>query len=96
MPKQFYAYILASQRNGTLYTGVTRDLVQRVWQHREGMVGGFTKKYGVKRLVYYEVYGDAENAIVGEKRIKKWRRAWKVRVIEKDNPEWRDLYDDTC
>ena len=89
-------YILASKRNGTLYTGVTSDLVQRVWQHREGILGGFTKKYGVKRLVYYEVYGDAENAIAGEKRIKKWRRAWKVRMIEKGNPEWKDLYDEIC
>jgi putative endonuclease len=96
MDKQFYVYILASERNGTLYTGVTADLVGRTWQHREGGLEGFTKKYSVKRLVYYEVYGDAENAITREKRIKKWRREWKIELIEKVNPGWKDLYKEIC
>ena len=92
--KQFYLYILASKRNGTLYTGVTSDLVQRVWQHKNDLVAGFTKKYGVKKLVYYEVYENAEAAINREKRIKKWRRAWKLRLIEDKNSQWQDLYED--
>jgi putative endonuclease len=92
--KPFYVYILASKRNGTLYTGVTSDLVQRVWQHRNNLVAGFTKKYDVKMLVYYEVHENAEAAIIREKRIKKWRRAWKLRLIEEKNPQWEDLYED--
>jgi putative endonuclease len=91
--KQFYVYIMASQRNGTLYTGVTSNLIQRVWQHREGLVDGFTKRYGVKKLVYFEIHETAERAITREKQIKKWDRAWKVEMIEKDNPQWKDLYE---
>ena len=93
MAKQFYVYILASRRNGTLYTGVTSDLTRRVWQHREGVVEGFSKKYRVKRLVHFEAHDTAESAITREKQIKKWRRAWKLRLIEECNPDWIDLYD---
>jgi putative endonuclease len=91
--KQFFVYILASQPNGTLYTGVTSNLVKRVWQHREGLVESFTKKYGVKKLVFFEIHETAESAITREKQIKKWERAWKIELIEKENPRWRDLYD---
>jgi putative endonuclease len=90
--KQPAVYILASQRNGTLYIGVTSDLVQRVWQHKNDVVEGFTKEYGVHILVYYELHDDMENAILREKRLKKWNRAWKLRLIEEKNPEWNDLY----
>ncbi len=96
MDKKVYVYILASKRNGTLYTGVTSNLIKRVWEHKQGFVEGFTKKYQVKRLVYYETYTDRESAFLREKRIKKWRRAWKIRLIEEENPEWRDLYEDVC
>ncbi|NVM23598.1 MAG: GIY-YIG nuclease family protein [Desulfobacterales bacterium] len=92
MDKQFYVYILASKPNGTLYVGVTSNLVQRVWQHKHNMVEGFSKKYSVKTLVYYEVHDNAESAITREKQIKKWRRAWKLRLIEEKNPQWNDLY----
>ena len=92
MQKQFYVYILASRRNGTLYTGVTSDLVKRVWQHRNGEIDGFTKKYDVKRLVYYETHQTAEPDIKREKQIKKWNRQWKLRLIEEDNPDWKDLF----
>jgi putative endonuclease len=91
--KQPAVYILASQRNGTLYIGVTSDLVQRVWQHKNDVVEGFTKKYGVHRLVYYELHDDMENAIIREKRLKKWNRAWKLRLIEETNVDWKDLYE---
>jgi len=87
-------YILASKRNGTLYIGVTSDPVQRIWQHKNKMVGGFTKKYNVNKLVYYEVHLNAEGAIVREKQMKKWQRAWKIQLIEEKNPDWKDLYDD--
>ena len=93
MNKQFYVYILASKRNGTLYTGVTSNLVQRVWQHKNNVIEGFTLKYNVKILVYYEAHENAENAISREKQIKKWRRNWKLRLIEESNPHWNDLYD---
>ena len=92
MQKQFYVYMLASQRNGTLYTGMTSDLAKRIWQHKNGDVEGFTKQYNVKTLVYYEIHQSAKSAIVREKQIKKWRRKWKLRLIEKDNPLWNDLY----
>jgi len=85
-------YILASGKRGTLYIGVTADLVGRVYQHRKGITGGFTQKYGVHRLVYYETCGDIREAIRREKRLKKWNRAWKIELIEASNPEWRDLY----
>ncbi len=84
-------YILASNRNGTLCTGVTSDLSRRVGEHRNDAVEGFTKRYGVHRLVYFEFHGDMRSAIIREKQIKKWNRAWKLELIEKDNPEWRDL-----
>ena len=96
---QFYyetVNILASKRNGTLYVGITSDLVKRVWNHKNGLVDGFTKKYGIKMLVYYENHENAQSAIIREKQIKKWRRLWKLRLIEEKNPEWRDLYDDIC
>ena len=96
MEKLFAVYILASARNGTLYTGVTSNLPQRVWQHREGFVEGFTKEYGVKELVWYEVCDDAIAAITREKQIKKWNRGWKLKLIESKNPEWRDLYSEIC
>jgi putative endonuclease len=87
-------YILATQRNGTLYVGVTADLTRRAWVHRADGVEGFTKKYGVHRLVYAEFHTTMAEAILREKRIKKWRRAWKLELIEKANPTWRDLYDE--
>jgi putative endonuclease len=93
MDKQFYVYILASKRNGTLYTGITSNLIQRVWQHKHNVVEGFTKKYNVKILVYFEVHPNAESAIIREKQIKKWRRSYKLQLIEKKNPDWKDLYD---
>lgn len=96
MEKQFYVYILASKRKGTLYIGVTSALAQRVWQHKNSVVQGFTEKYNVVNLVYYETCNDAESAINREKQLKTWNRAWKIRLIEKQNPEWRDLYEDIC
>ena len=92
--KEFYVYILASQRQGTLYIGVTSALAQRVWQHRIKAVDGFTTRYHVDQLVYFERHADAASAIQREKQLKKWRRAWKIRLIEERNPEWRDLYDE--
>ena len=84
-------YILASHRQGTLYTGVTSHLIQRLHQHREGLAPGFTSEYGVHRLVWFEQHATMEHAIVREKRLKKWNRAWKVELIEQANPDWRDL-----
>jgi len=91
--KQPVVYILASKRNGTLYIGVTSDLAQRIWQHKNDVFEGFTKKYGVHLLVYFEQHEDMENAIIREKRLKKWNREWKIRLIEENNPNWNDLYD---
>jgi putative endonuclease len=85
---------MASRKYGTLYVGVTSNLPERAWQHREGLIAGFAKKHGVKLLVYYELHATMEAAIVREKQIKEWRRAWKVELIESMNPEWRDLYND--
>jgi len=85
-------YILGSHRNGTLYIGVTSDLIKRVWQHRDGTVDGFTKAYDVHDLVYFELHSSMKQAIVREKQMKKWNRSWKVELIEKSNPHWRDLY----
>ena len=85
--------MLASQRNGTLYIGVTSNLVQRIWQHKNDVFEGFTKEYGVHMLVWFELHDDMENAIIREKRLKKWNREWKLRLIEEKNPEWKDLYD---
>jgi putative endonuclease len=88
--------MLASKRNGTLYIGVTSGLAKRVGEHKNKCVAGFTKKYGVDTLVYYEAHDSAESAIQREKQLKKWKRAWKVRLIEEMNPGWRDLYDEIC
>jgi putative endonuclease len=90
--RAYYVYILASKIGGTLYIGVTNDLVRRVYEHREKLAQGFTKKYDVARLVYFEEHADIETAIMREKRLKKWNRAWKVRLIEGSNPNWDDLY----
>ena len=92
MSKQYYVYILASKKNGTLYIGVTSNLVKRLWEHKNKLVDGFTRKYGVTDLVYFEQYSDPLNAIRREKRLKKYKRKWKLELIEKHNPEWKDLY----
>ncbi len=96
MPRDhhYFVYILASQRNGTLYVGVTSDLIRRVQEHREGLVPGFTKRHAVKLLVYFEAHRDINEAILREKRIKRWRRKWKLDLIEAQNPQWRDLWID--
>lgn len=88
-----WVYIMTNRPDGTLYVGVTSDLAQRVWQHREGAVEGFTRRYGLKRLVYAEQHDTMESAIVRERRLKHWPRAWKIRLIVTDNPEWDDLYE---
>ena len=87
-------YILASQRNGTLYVGVTSNLVRRVWEHKNDLADGFTKKYGVHTLVWYEVHPTMDSAITREKRLKEWKRNWKLDLIEGVNPMWDDLYDE--
>jgi len=92
MSQNYYVYILASKRNGTLYIGVTQDLLKRVDLHKKELLDVFTKKYNVKRLVYYEVYQDIKDAILREKRLKKWKRKWKIKLIEEKNPNWEDLY----
>ncbi len=92
MNKQPAVYILASKRNGTLYTGVTSSLVKRIWQHKNNMVEGFTKRYNVHQLVWYELHENMESAITREKRIKEWKRKWKLNLIESMNPGWEDLY----
>jgi putative endonuclease len=89
-------YILASKRNGTIYIGVTSDLIRRVWQHIHDEVDGFTARYHVHMLVYYETFTRMEDAIVREKRLKEWHRAWKIRLIEQVNPDWRDLWPEVC
>jgi putative endonuclease len=88
----YWVYILASRIGGTLYIGVTNNLVRRVYEHRAGLVEGFTKQYGVHRLVYFEQFDDIEQAILREKRLKGWKRAWKIQLIEENNPNWDDLY----
>ncbi|MGQ0751146.1 MAG: GIY-YIG nuclease family protein [Betaproteobacteria bacterium] len=92
MPKQPCVYILASARNGTLYVGVTSDLMKRIWEHKNDQVHGFTARYAVHALVWYEPHEGMESAIRREKAIKAWKRAWKLRLIEEANPDWRDLY----
>lgn len=92
--KSYFVYILASRKNGTLYIGFTSDLEGRTFQHKTEAVKGFTSRYNVKRLVYYEQYTDPYSAIQREKQLKKWNRTWKIRLIEKHNPEWKDLYHD--
>ena len=96
--KSGYVYILASNKNGTLYIGVTSDLVKRIWQHKNDEAGekAFSSKYDVKKLVYYEEYGDIYDALNREKRLKRYERKWKIELIEKENPGWRDLYDNIC
>jgi putative endonuclease len=89
--KQPCVYLLASQRNGTLYTGVTSDLVKRVWEHKNDLVDGFTKRYGVHSLVWYELHESMDSAITREKTIKGWKRRWKLELIEESNPDWQDL-----
>ncbi|HJR77192.1 MAG TPA: GIY-YIG nuclease family protein [Nitrospiraceae bacterium] len=91
MPKQPAVYILTSRRNGTLYIGVTSDLGKRMWEHEQGIVEGFTKKYRIHHLVYYEMHEDMMSAITREKQLKKWNRAWKLRLIEQHNRDWLDL-----
>ena len=92
--KQPCVYMLASKRNGTLYVGVTSSLAQRVWQHKQGLVEGFTKRYRVHTLVWHEVHATMEAAITREKALKEWKRAWKLELIEGSNPDWRDLGDE--
>lgn len=91
MAEAFYVYILATRKDGPLYVGITSDLHKRVFEHKAHAIPGFTARYDVDRLVYFEVFEDPLNAIAREKQLKKWRRAWKVELIERDNPEWRDL-----
>ena len=92
----YYVYILASKKNGTLYIGVTNDLIRRAAEHKEKVVDGFTKKYGVNRLVYFEPHDDVRVAIQRERTMKHWRRDWKIALIKKANPDWRDLYDEVA
>jgi putative endonuclease len=92
--KQYYVYILAGQKNGTLYVGVTSDLTKRVYEHKQNLVDGFSKKYSVHDLVYYEQHNEVEESILREKQIKKWNRKWKIRLIEEKNLGWSDLYDE--
>ena len=94
--KSYYVYILASRRDGAIYVGITSDLVKRVYEHRGKFVPGFTSQYNITRLVWFEAYDDPIAAISREKELKKWRRAWKIALIEKDNPEWQDLYEEIC
>ncbi|MFM9851952.1 MAG: GIY-YIG nuclease family protein [Sphingomonadaceae bacterium] len=93
MVRPGYVYIMANQRNGTIYLGVTSNLRQRVWQHRESMIEGFTKERGCKMLVWYSTFDDIQDARMRELQMKKWKRIWKLRVIEKMNPDWNDLYE---
>jgi putative endonuclease len=92
MDRRYFVYILASQKHGTLYIGITNDLIRRVYEHKQKVVPGFTRRYGVNKLVYFEIFDDPLSAITREKQLKKWRRDWKVRLIEEANPEWVDLY----
>jgi putative endonuclease len=91
--KQFYVYILASRERGTLYIGLTSDLIKRVYEHKNDLADGFTKKHSVKMLVYYEMHDNFESAVTREKQMKKWKRAWKIELIENFYQEWKDLYD---
>ncbi|MBI5299923.1 MAG: GIY-YIG nuclease family protein [Deltaproteobacteria bacterium] len=94
MTRKYFVYIMASQRNGTLYIGVTSDIVRRVYEHKNNLIKGFTEKYKVHRLVYVEETDDVSVAITREKQLKKWKRSWKLRLIESMNPEWRDLHNE--
>ena len=92
--QQYYVYILASKRNGTLYIGITNDLKRRVFEHKEKLIEGFTKTYNINKLVYFEQTSDVRSAIQREKRLKEWHRAWKLKLIEQENKEWKDLYEE--
>ncbi|MFA5136545.1 MAG: GIY-YIG nuclease family protein [Patescibacteria group bacterium] len=92
MKNNYCVYIVASSRNGTLYIGITNNLIKRIYTHKQKMINGFTKQYNVNKLVYYEAYSTPEEAIIREKQLKKWKRLWKLRIIEEKNPEWNDLY----
>ena len=94
MSKQPAIYILASKRNGTLYTGVTSNLIKRIWQHKSDLIAGFTKQHKVHSLVYYELHDNMDAAIQREKQLKKWNRAWKMQLIEEKNPSWKDLWNE--
>ena len=94
MSDQYSVYILASKRNGTLYIGMTNNLARRIWEHKHDVAEGFTKKYSVHRLVWYEIADNPQAAILREKQLKKWNRAWKLRLIEEKNPAWNDLYEE--
>jgi putative endonuclease len=94
MERQPAVYILASRRNGTLYLGVTSDLPKRAWEYKNDLVEGFTKRYGIHQLVYYELHEDMVSAITREKQLKKWNRAWKLELVEEKNPEWKDLWEE--
>jgi putative endonuclease len=94
MNKTFCVYVVTNRRNGALYVGVTSDLPRRIWQHKQKEVAGFTARYGVDKLVYYQTCESAESAIQREKQLKKWSRSWKLRLIEEKNPDWRDLYEE--
>ncbi len=94
MIKQYYVYILANKKNGTIYIGVTNNLKRRVGEHKEDIIEGFTKKYRIHNLVYFESYNDIKDALTREKRLKKWNRKWKIKLIEEMNPDWCDLYND--
>jgi putative endonuclease len=94
MDRYYFVYIVTNKKNGTLYTGITNNLIKRVWQHKEKQIEGFTERYNLDMLVYYEIYKDPETAIKREKRLKFYQRQWKINIIEESNPEWRDLYSD--
>ncbi len=92
----YYVYIIASRRDGAIYTGVANDLVRRIYEHRTKAVAGFTSKYNITQLVWFEVYDDPVSAITREKELKKWKRSWKIQSIEAENPDWKDLYESIC
>lgn len=92
--KNYFVYILANKKDGTIYIGVTNNLEKRVYEHKRGVIEGFTKKYGIHNLVYLEETNDVNAALQREKQLKKWNRKWKIQLIEKENPEWRDIYDE--
>ncbi|NIA07696.1 MAG: GIY-YIG nuclease family protein [Actinobacteria bacterium] len=94
--KYYYVYVLASRQNGTLYIGITSDLIKRTYEHKNDLVAGFTNKYHVHQLVHYEQFNNAQVAIAREKQLKKWKRKWKLELIEESNPDWKDLYEEIC
>lgn len=91
---EYYVYILSSGKNGTLYTGITNNLVRRVFEHKNKLLDGFSKKYNINKLVYFEIFNNIEEAISREKNLKAWKRAWKIRLIEENNKDWKDLYEE--